>query len=120
MKSNLKILLLSVFLVQLHVFGQANGKLQIHFIDVGQGDGALLISPQGEMVLFDDGALKFCDKPLASARKKDGSPQEPAVCFHQRRPPLARLSKAMESRANLCMAGKLNLNIAVQTTFNKP
>lgn len=34
-------------------FGQANGKLQIHFIDVGQGDGALLVSPQGETVLFD-------------------------------------------------------------------
>ena len=26
-------------------FGQANGKLQLHFMDVGQGDGAVLISP---------------------------------------------------------------------------
>ena len=26
-------------------FGQANGKLQIHYMDVGQGDGAVLISP---------------------------------------------------------------------------
>src|SRR5258708_2248192 len=25
-----------------------NGKLQLHFMDVGQGDGALLISPEGE------------------------------------------------------------------------
>jgi beta-lactamase superfamily II metal-dependent hydrolase len=24
-------------------FGQANGHLQIHFMDVGQGDGAVLI-----------------------------------------------------------------------------
>jgi beta-lactamase superfamily II metal-dependent hydrolase len=36
-------------------FGQANGKLQIHFMDVGQGDGAVLISPQGQVVLFDGG-----------------------------------------------------------------
>src|SRR6266478_10156028 len=62
----LKILPLTILLLlQLHVFGQADGKLQIHFIDVGQGDGALLISPQGERVLFDDGALKYCDKPVA-------------------------------------------------------
>jgi beta-lactamase superfamily II metal-dependent hydrolase len=27
-------------------FAQANGKLQIHYIDVGQGDAAVLISPQ--------------------------------------------------------------------------
>lgn len=43
----------------------ANGKLQIHFMDVGQGDGALLISPLGETVLFDDGVRNLCDKPLS-------------------------------------------------------
>ena len=32
--------------------GQANGKLQLHFMDVGQGDGAVLISPQGEKAAF--------------------------------------------------------------------
>lgn len=46
-------------------FGQANGNLQIHFIDVGQGDSALLISPLGETVLFDDGRQGACDKPVA-------------------------------------------------------
>ncbi len=43
---------------------QSNGKLQLHFMDVGQGDGALLISPRGETVLFDDGTSTDCDKPL--------------------------------------------------------
>ena len=33
--------------------GQANGHLQMHFMDVGQGDGAVVISPRGEVVLFD-------------------------------------------------------------------
>jgi hypothetical protein len=34
-------------------------------IDVGQGMGALLISPNGETVLFDDGDFKDCDKPIS-------------------------------------------------------
>lgn len=37
-----------------------NGKLQIHHIDVGQGDGALLISPNGQTALFDDGVYTDC------------------------------------------------------------
>lgn len=66
MKRNLvKPVVLFLLLGAWQALGQANGKLQIHFIDVGQGDGALLISPQGEMVLFDDGALLYCDKHVA-------------------------------------------------------
>src|SRR5262249_2049429 len=42
---------------------QAN-KLQIHFMDVGQGDGAILIAPDGETVLFDNGVWGSCAKPL--------------------------------------------------------
>lgn len=45
--------------------GQANGKLQLHFMNVGQGDGALLVSPGGETVLFDNGVLNYCDLPLS-------------------------------------------------------
>ena len=47
------------------VLGQANGRLQIHFMNVGQGDGALLISPKGETILFDNGVLNHCDQPLS-------------------------------------------------------
>jgi beta-lactamase superfamily II metal-dependent hydrolase len=57
--------LCTVFLAVVHVFAQANGKMQIHFMDVGQGDGAVLISPGGTVVLFDDGVLKNCDKPIS-------------------------------------------------------
>ena len=38
--------------------------LQIHFMDVGQGDGAVLVAPGGQVVLFDDGLLNNCDKPI--------------------------------------------------------
>jgi competence protein ComEC len=45
-----------VFLSATAALGQAaNGNLQIHHIDMGQGDGAVLISPNGAVVLFDAG-----------------------------------------------------------------
>jgi beta-lactamase superfamily II metal-dependent hydrolase len=47
---------------------QANGKLQIHHIDVGQGDGAVLVSPGGQVVLFDVGEdmqRKDCTRPVS-------------------------------------------------------
>ena len=56
--------LVAVLLPQLAV-GQANGRLQIHFMDVWQGDAALLISPEGETVLFDNGVKYYCDMPVA-------------------------------------------------------
>jgi competence protein ComEC len=46
-------------------FGQSNGKLQIHYMDVGQGDGIVVISPKGQVVLFDSGNAIDCAKPLA-------------------------------------------------------
>ncbi|HYC51614.1 MAG TPA: MBL fold metallo-hydrolase [Gemmatimonadaceae bacterium] len=44
---------------------QANGRLQIHFMNVGQGDGALLITPRGTTVLFDNGVRNNCDAPVS-------------------------------------------------------
>jgi beta-lactamase superfamily II metal-dependent hydrolase len=47
---------------------QANGKLQIHHMDVGQGDGAVLISPGGQIVVFDIGEdlqKRDCTKPVS-------------------------------------------------------
>ena len=32
---------------------QANSRLQIHYMGRGQGDGAVLISPLGQIVMFD-------------------------------------------------------------------
>lgn len=36
-------------------FAQANGELQIHQLNVGQGDAALIVSPLGETMLIDTG-----------------------------------------------------------------
>lgn len=64
MRRSLFALLFALFLAPV-CLGQANGKLKIHFIDVGQGDGALLVSPLGETILFDDGVMNNCDKPIS-------------------------------------------------------
>ena len=53
-----------VSLICLDAYGQGNGKLQLHFMDVNQGDGAIRISPEGQTVLFDNGVQNECDKPL--------------------------------------------------------
>ncbi len=47
------------------LLGQANGNLQIHYIDVGQADAALLISPLGKTVMFDSGGQGMGDKVIA-------------------------------------------------------
>jgi len=64
-KGSLLLSLVYVLFAAAAAYAQANGKLQIHFMDVGQGDGAVLISPGGQVVLFDDGTSKSCDKPVS-------------------------------------------------------
>jgi beta-lactamase superfamily II metal-dependent hydrolase len=48
------------FLLPPSAFAQANGKLQVHYLDVGQGDAALIVSPLGETVLIDNGPSGAC------------------------------------------------------------
>jgi beta-lactamase superfamily II metal-dependent hydrolase len=43
-----------------NAFAAGNGKLQIHHMMIGQGDGTLLISPNGQTALFDDGVYTDC------------------------------------------------------------
>ena len=58
-----RILILIASLSILSAFAEV--KFQLHFMDVGQGDGTLLISPGGETVLFDTGVRNDCDRPLS-------------------------------------------------------
>lgn len=37
------------------VLAEGEGILQTRFMDFSQGDGAVVISPRGEVILFDDG-----------------------------------------------------------------
>jgi hypothetical protein len=45
----------SLYLLAAIATAQADGKLQIHHIDGGQADGAVLISSGGQVVVFDAG-----------------------------------------------------------------
>src|SRR2546426_1336181 len=49
-----------LFLVPAVSLAAGNGKLQIHYIDIGQGDGMLLTPPLGPAALFDDGTYTAC------------------------------------------------------------
>jgi len=51
---------LALLLVPGLALALGNGKLQIHHVDIGQGDGMLLISPQGQTAFFDDGTYTNC------------------------------------------------------------
>src|SRR5437867_1741719 len=43
-----------------------NGRLQVHHVDVGQGDGLLIISPLGQTALVDDGTYTNCTNIVAT------------------------------------------------------
>lgn len=51
------------------ILRQTNRKLQIHFIDVGQGDATLLLLPTGERVMIDTGTPESGEKLLAHLSK---------------------------------------------------
>lgn len=47
----------------------STAKLQLHYIDVGQGDAAIVVSPGGESVMFDDGVSSGCGKVTSYLRQ---------------------------------------------------
>lgn len=61
MKTRTVLLIASIFVLTTSAAGQANGHLQLHFMDVGQGDSAVLVSPRGEIVMFDNGKRGRCE-----------------------------------------------------------
>src|SRR5438094_46285 len=64
---------LQLAFLPLTLFAQPAGTFQIQFMDVGQGDGAVPISPQGETVLFDTGLRSFDLGSSRSSRNADQS-----------------------------------------------
>ncbi len=58
------------------------GKLQLHFIDVGQGDAALLILPTGERIMIDTGTKESGEAILAHLAKWEVSALDLVILSH--------------------------------------
>ena len=61
--------LVALAIFAIPAFGQANGKLQINYVNVRQADSAVLISPLGEVVLFDNGDFRTCNTTMTYLAK---------------------------------------------------
>lgn len=59
-KTNLKKIISSILIISIIFisYKQIPQKLKIYFIDVGQGDSTLIITPKGKKILIDGGGLK--------------------------------------------------------------
>lgn len=59
-----------------------DGKLRLHFIDVGQGDAALLILPTGERIMIDTGTEESGEAVLAHLAKWDVKALDLVILSH--------------------------------------
>ena len=66
----------TLLIVVVHPFSAAppDGRLRVEFLDVGQGDSALLTTPDGTTILIDGGG-----QPNLSWANNDREDGEPAV-----------------------------------------
>lgn len=92
-KNNLKkyvilILLLSSFFytffsyVQKNFFQVSNHNLQFHFIDVGQGDSSLIITPKGKTILIDAGDEAHAKKVVSYIREQEIEKLDLVIATH--------------------------------------
>jgi len=92
-KNNLKkyvilILLLSSFFytffsyVQKNFFKVSNHNLRFHFIDVGQGDSSLIITPKGKTILIDAGDEAHAKKVVSYIREQGIEKLDLVVATH--------------------------------------
>src|SRR5262245_31188364 len=58
------------------------GRLQIYALDVGQGDSALIITPEGKSVWIDAGTPQAADEVVAALRKRNVQSLDLAVATH--------------------------------------
>ena len=63
-------------------YASLDGNLSVHFIDVGQGDSTLIISPQGDAMLIDAGNNGVGDDVIAYMKKQGVEKLEVLVGTH--------------------------------------
>src|SRR5262249_49564843 len=73
------------------------GRLQIYSLDVGQGDSALIITPEGKSVLIDAGLPQAGDDVVAALRKRDIQSLDLAVATHPHADHIGGMRKVIEN-----------------------
>jgi beta-lactamase superfamily II metal-dependent hydrolase len=73
------------------------GRLQIYALDVGQGDSALIITPEGKSVLIDAGTPQAADEVVAALRKRDVRSLDLAVATHPHADHIGGMRKVIEN-----------------------
>jgi|SRR5579872_476230 len=82
-------------------WAQANGNLQLHFIDVGQGDGALMITPSGKIALFDAGmdlGVENCTKISSYLEQLGITTIDAVIVSHYHTDHIGCLTEVLENR----------------------
>jgi competence protein ComEC len=74
-------LLVFIIAVIRPVTGEASGKLVVHFLDVGQGDSALVIFPQGATMLVDAGGIGY-GRQWSTATRSETDGADAATVFN--------------------------------------
>jgi competence protein ComEC len=72
------------------------GRLQIYALDVGQGDGLLVISPGGKAVLIDGGPAGASDAVLAALQRRNITQLDLAVATHPHADHIGGLRRVLE------------------------
>ncbi|MEO6724542.1 MAG: ComEC/Rec2 family competence protein [Blastocatellia bacterium] len=74
---------------------ETQGKLQIFALDVGQGDGLLIISPGGKTVLIDAGNARAGDEVAATLQRRNIRSLDLAVATHPHADHIAGLRRVI-------------------------
>jgi competence protein ComEC len=73
-----------------------SGKLTVYFLDVGQGDAALIVSPTRKMILVDGGPPESAGSTVARLRSITSGPLDLIVLSHAHRDHLGGLPHVLE------------------------
>ncbi len=88
---------------------ETKGKLQVFALDVGQGDGLLIISPGGKTVLIDAGNARAGDDVVAALQRRSIRTIDLAVATHPHADHIAGLRRVI---------GKLTVNSLLDSGQN--
>ena len=74
---------------------ETQGKLQVIALDVGQGDGLLILAPNGKTILIDAGSVRAGDDVVAALQRRNIRTVDLAVATHPHADHIAGLRRVI-------------------------